>query len=122
MDIKAMHRNGLSIRRLARATGFHRETVRRHLESNAFPEYHKGEQRKSIPDPFRKVIGDYLEEDDYQGTWIFEKPTRTGYGGSYTTVTKVVRAIKGEKRRITYIRFETEPGFQAQVDWATSGS
>ena len=43
--------------------------------------------------------------------------TRMGYTGSYTTVKKAVRAIKGEKRRLAYIRFETEPGFQAQVDW-----
>ena len=40
-----------------------------------------------------------------------------GYTGSYTTVKKAVRAIKGEKRSLAYIRFETEPGFQAQVDW-----
>jgi transposase len=117
MDIKAMHRNGLSIRKIARTTGLHRETVKRHLESNSFPEYHKGGRRKSILDSFRKVIEDYLEEDDYQGTWIFEKLSRMGYTGSYTTVKKVVRAIKGEKRNIAYIRFETEPGFQAQVDW-----
>lgn len=117
MDIKAMHRNGLSIRKIARATGLHRETVKHHLESDSFPEYHKGKRRESILDPFRKVIENYLEEDDYQGTWIFEKLTRMGYKGSYTTVKKVVRAIKGEKKRIAYIRFETEPGFQAQVDW-----
>lgn len=28
-----------------------------------------------------------------------------------------VRAIKNEKTRIAYIRFETEPAFQAQVEW-----
>ena len=30
MDIKAMNRNGLSIRRIAKITGLHRKTVKRH--------------------------------------------------------------------------------------------
>jgi len=32
-------------------------------------------------------------------------------------VKDAVKEIKGEKRHIAYIRFETEPAFQAQVDW-----
>ena len=117
MDIKVMHRNGLSIRRIARTTGLHRETVKRHLESDSFPQYHKTTRRKSILDPYRQLIEEYLDQDDYQATWIFEKLVRMGYTGGCTTVRGVVRVIKGEKRRIAYLRFETEPGFQAQVDW-----
>ncbi len=77
----------------------------------------RGRSGSSILDPFRRVIEDYLEEDGYQATWIFERLTRIGYTGSYTTVKKTVRDIKGEKQRIAYLRFETEPGLQAQVDW-----
>ena len=93
MDIKAMHRNGLSIRKIARTTGLHRDTVKRHLESDSFPEYRNKKGRGSILDPFRKIIEDYLEEDDYQGTWIFEKLTRMGYKGGYTIVKDAVRAL-----------------------------
>mgnify|MGYP000859784259 CR=1 FL=1 len=117
MDIKAMHRNGLSMRKIARLTGLHRDTVKHHIESDSFPEYHKGKRRKSILDPFRKIIEDYLEEDNYQATWIFEKLARMGYKGGYTIVKDAVHAIKGEKKCAAYIRFETEPGYQAQVDW-----
>ena len=117
MDIKAMSRNGLSIRRIAKITGLHRKTVKRHLESTSLPEYHKKERKVSILDPYRPMIDAYLEEDDYQGSWIFDKLTRMGYKGGYTTVKDAVRTIKGEKRHIAYIRFETEPAFQAQVDW-----
>ncbi len=116
MDIKAMHRNGLSIRKIARITGLHRDTVKHHIESNSFPEYHKG-KRQSILDPYRKIIEDYLAEDNYQATWIFERLVRMGYKGGYTIVKDAVRAIKGEKKSKAYIRFETEPGYQAQVDW-----
>ena len=37
MDIKAMSRDGLSIRRIAKITGLHRKTVKRHLESASLP-------------------------------------------------------------------------------------
>ena len=33
MDIKAMNRDGLSIRRIAKITGLHRKTVKRHLRN-----------------------------------------------------------------------------------------
>jgi transposase len=117
MDIKAMNRDGLSIRRIAKITGLHRKTVKRHLESGSLPEYHKKKRRGSILDPYRPMINAYLEEDDYQGSWIFDKLVRMGYEGGHTVVKDAVREIKGEKTRIAYIRFETEPAFQAQVDW-----
>jgi len=63
------------------------------------------------------MIDAYLEEDSYQASWIFDKLMSMGYTGGYTIVKDAVRAIKGEKTRIAYIRFETEPAFQAQVDW-----
>jgi transposase len=117
MDIKAMNRDGLSIRRIAKITGLHRKTVKRHLESDVLPEYTKKQRRGSILDPYRPMIDAYLEEDDYQASWIFDKLLRMGYKGGQTIVKDAVRAIKGEKTRIAYIRFETEPAFQAQVDW-----
>ena len=117
MDIKAMNRDGLSIRRIARITGLHRKTVKRHLESNCLPEYQKKKRRGSILDPYRPMIDAYLEEDDYQASWILDKLVRMGYKGGRTIVKDAVRVIKGEKTRIAYVRFETEPAFQAQVDW-----
>jgi len=117
MDIKAMYRNGLSIRKIARITGLHRLTVKRHVESESFPEYHRTQRRKSVVDPYLKIIEDYLEQDDYQATWIYDRLARMGYTGSYSRVKEVVRSLKGEKRKIAYRRFETEPALQAQVDW-----
>lgn len=117
MDIKAMHRNGMSIRKIARATGLHRMTVRRHLDADSLPQYHKEGRRPSILDPYRSIITDYLDEDSYQATWIFERLQRMGYKGGYTTVRDFVLSVKEQKARIAYVRFETEPGLQAQVDW-----
>ena len=48
MDIIAMHRNGYSIRKIAKLHGIHRDTVKRHLQSNSFPEYQKEKRKISI--------------------------------------------------------------------------
>jgi len=94
VDIKAMNRNGLSIRRIAKITGLHRKTVKRHLESTSLHEYHKTKRKGSILDPFRPMIDAYLEEDDYQASWIFDKLAGMGYTGGYTIVKDAVREIK----------------------------
>lgn len=117
MDIIAMHRLGLSVRKIARKLGIHRNTVKKHLEANEFPRYHKRKKGVSILEPYKQLINGYLDQDDCQATWIFDRIKRIGYAGSYDTVKRYVSDIKGQKTRLAYIRFETEPGLQAQVDW-----
>ena len=36
---------------------------------------------------------------------------------SYDTVKTHVRSLKKHRARLAFIRFETEPGHQGQVDW-----
>jgi len=117
MDIIAMHHSGLSVRNISRALGIHRKTVKKHIEADAFPQYHKRKRGISILEPYKQIINDYLDQDDYQGTWIFDRLKQSGYPGSYDTVKHYVADIKEQKTRLAYIRFETEPGLQAQVDW-----
>ena len=117
MDIISLHRQGLSMRAIARRLGIHRNTVKKHIESETWPQYRKKKRQKSILDPYRQVIDDYLAEDAYQATWILERIKNMGYSGSYETVRDYVRSVKERRSRLAYIRFETEPGRQAQVDW-----
>jgi transposase len=116
MDIIALHRQGYSIRSISKKLGIHRDTVKRHLESNSFPQCRK-KRNKSILDPYRQAIKDYLEQDNYQSTWIYDRLKNMGYTGSYDTIKVYVRKIKEQETRLAYVRFETEPGLQAQVDW-----
>jgi transposase len=117
MDIIALHRQGHSIRSIAKKLGIHRNTVKKHLENNTFPHYKKNKRKRSILEPYAQIIKDYLEQDDYQAIWVFDRLKRMGYGGSYDTVKIHVRKIKEQQARLAYARFETEPGLQAQVDW-----
>ena len=117
MDIHSLRRDGLSIRAIAKKLGIHRQTVKNHLAATSLPRYHKKKHRPSVLDPFRQIIKDYVEQDDYQTTWIFDRLKKMGYVGSYETVRDFVRPLKEQQTRLAYIRFETEPGLQAQVDF-----
>ena len=107
MELNAMRRNGKSIRAIARETGRHRNTVRKHLAGGEFTRYHKGRRRESILAPYLQAIENYLEEDDYRATRIFENLKNRGYTGGYDTVKRQVRTVKARKSRLAYARFET---------------
>lgn len=117
MDIISLHRQGLSMRAIARKLGIHRDTVKKHIEGKSLPQYRKNKRLESILDPYRQTIDDYLAEDDYQATWLLDRLKNMGYSGSYETVRDYVRLVKERHNRLAYTRFETEPGLQAQVDW-----
>ena len=117
MDIITLHRQGFSHRKIAEKLGIHRNTVKKYIESKGLPTYTKSNRQNSILDPYRQLIDDYLAEDDYQATWIFDRLQKSGYQGSYKTVQGYVRSVKDRRGRLAYSRFETEPGLQAQVDW-----
>lgn len=117
MDIHSLHRDGLSQRAIAKKLGIHRNTVKAHLEATGLPQYRKHKRRQSCLDPYKKIIRDYLDQDDYQATWLLDRVRNLGYTGSYETLRDFVRPLKEQKTRLAYIRFETEPGLQAQVDF-----
>jgi transposase len=51
---------------------------------------------------------------------IYEFIKKQGYDGKYTIVKDYCRSMKQEKQKEATIRFETNPGLQAQVDWKES--
>ncbi len=117
MDVFTLRRQGHSIRSIAKKLGLHRDTVTKYLEKGELPRYTKGKRRESILSPYKEVIQDLLAEDAYQATWIFERIQHLGYPGGYDTVRHYVQGIKEQQSRLAYIRFETEPGRQGQMDW-----
>ena len=118
MDIFLLERQGLSQRQIAKRLGVSRNTVKKFIESQGFPGRSKYGPRKSQLDPYKDNIEFWLNEDsEYKATWIYDRLCNLDFSGSYEIVKRRVREIKAEKQRIAYMRFETEPGFQAQVDF-----
>ena len=119
MDILMLKRKGMSQRKIAKKLGLSRNTVKKYLENPEFPGSRgRIRKRKSLLDPYRDNIKTWLEEDlDYTATWIYDRLTAMGFHGSYEIVKRKVGEIKAERQKIAYMRFETEPGYQGQVDF-----
>jgi len=117
MDIWVLHRQGHSQRSISRITGLNRRTISKYLEAGKIPQY-KVENRTSGLEPYYQMISDWLRSEDYKATRIYELVSLQGYRGSYEMVKRYVRKIKQERDRVAYLRFETHPGLQAQVDLA----
>ncbi len=116
MEIWSLKRQGLSHRAIARRLGLDRRTVKRHLAEREFPRYNTV-NRMSALEPYHSLIRDWLSQEDYQATRIYELVLLQGFRGSYETVKRYARQIKEKRDRIAYVRFETVPGLQAQVDF-----
>ena len=119
MDIMALHRKGLKQRAIARKLGISRNTVKKYIETPdlAF-ESSQPRNRKSRLDPYSDNIKAWVEEDsEYTATWIYDRLSNMGFIGSYEIVKRQVRRIKENYHKVAYMRFETEPGYQAQVDF-----
>ena len=119
MEIHQLASRGLSQRAIARKLGLHRATVKKYLEQpDQAGTYHLRQPRPSLLDPFVPTIEAWLAEDvQYTATWIYDRLRAMGFPGSYEIVKRTVREIKTTLQRVAYIRFETEPAHQAQVDF-----
>lgn len=119
MDIRALHRQGLSYAEIGRTVGRDWRTVKRYLTSGAQPRY----RRKRAPsklDPFKPLIDQWLAKDGgLEATRIHQDLVRDyGFTGSYPTVRRYVDRARPRTPEPPEERFETAPGHQAQVDWS----
>ena len=116
MEILVLKKKGLTQRQIARKPGISRNTVKKYIENQGYPEIDRNKpNRKSLLDRFQGNLVAWLEEDmEYKATWIYDRLRPIGFGGSYEIVKRAVHDIKEERQRIGYMRFETEPGYQLQ--------
>jgi transposase len=119
LDILTLNNRGLSQRGIARRLGISRTTVQKYLENpdRAFAPAAE-RKRKSQLDEFADNIEAWISEDPfYTATWIYDRLRAMGFSGSYEIVKRRVSKIKNKRQAVAYMRFETEPGYQAQVDF-----
>jgi len=100
MDILEVHRQGHSMRWIAKKLGIHRNTVKKYITQKKQPKYRKQKRRESILAPYHQMIRDWLEQDDYRATWIFDKLKSLGYSGGYDTVRYFVGDVKRQKESL----------------------
>lgn len=119
---------GLSKAAIARQVGIDRRTVYRWLDAGALELdsetglLPKAERRAPQPcklDPYRDIIRTRLDTyPELSAVRLFEEVKAAGYPGGYTQVRDFVRQVRPAPEPEPLVRFETEPGHQAQVDFA----
>lgn len=122
MDIKLLHKEGHSIRQIAKATGFSRNTIRQVLRQKS-PLPFQTPERPSKLDPFKAYLSARYLATGLSATRLFEEIKAQGFTGSIIILRRFLRTLKAgtlAQKKAT-VRFETAPGQQAQVDWAYCG-
>lgn len=121
-EIHNLKNQGCSSRSIATQLLLNRETVSNYLEN---PEKLITKRKKSsILEPYHEEIGRLLKDDQYAtATVILQRIKSSGYEGEVTIVRDYLRGKRGKIRdREAFIRFESKPGEQMQIDWGHFGS
>lgn len=124
-QIRLAHRDGLSIRALARKFKCSRQFVRKAL-LHAEPPGYQQTQARSCPtiDPFKSIIDQILQDDQHAppkqrhfATQIFQRLVQEhGYQGSYYPVCRYIRT-KRLAQQETFIPLNHTPGSRLECDF-----
>jgi transposase len=120
--IRDLYSQGFSISKIARQTGYARETVRKYLNKKTAPEPQKRPGRKSKLDPYKPYILEKLNEGPYTASRLYREIKEMGFDGGKTIVKDFVREVRPKQGVTAILRYETKPGVQAQVDWGELGT
>lgn len=123
-----MHGQGWSIRALQKHFGVGRNTIRRILRKHnclrdqghdRLAQKRRAVFRSSKLDPFVPQIKELFEKyPDITGQRVFEQLKDVGYEGGISILRDRLRILRPRPKKEPVVRFETEPGGQAQMDWS----
>jgi len=117
VDILVLHKQGYTPTEIARQVACDPRTVRRYVaDPTLLTKPATRAKRGSLLDPYRARLEE-MAHADFHASTILRQLRQAGYPGGYTLVKDAVQAIKEARQRLAYVRFETEPGQQAQVDF-----
>jgi len=118
--IKDQYRRGVTISDIARETGHDRKTIRAIVKGPTIPPRKRKGRAKKL-DPFVPYLEKRIEEGVLNCNKLLEEIQKRGYQGGKSLLKTFVQPYRQARRPEATVRFETEPGEQAQVDWAHFG-
>ena len=121
VEIRVLRRQGKSIREIARVLEVSRNTVRRYLRVEGLPRYER-EARPSKLDAFKRYLDERVKAaapDWIPATVLLRELRALGYLGGYSILKDHLAVLRPLAKPEPLIRFETDPGRQMQVDFAT---
>lgn len=121
MEIKILARRGMGIRTIARELGISKNTVRKYLRGEACkPDDHRGPGRPRKLAPYEDWIRRRVEGAHpirLPATVLHREVAAMGFDGTERTVRRFVATLYPEQPAEAVQRYETAPGYQAQMDW-----
>ena len=123
MDVVQMHAEGMTFSEIADATGYHRATVAQWIKAGGPPPKRRpAQQRVVVTDRWQQRIADLVREHPaLLSTSIYDVLVAEGFDGSYPTVVRAVRMLRGPRfkaAKLVSMPIETAPGAEAQFDFA----
>jgi transposase len=120
LDAHVLQGQGYTQRQIGEMLNVTERTVRNYLRYS--PRERKRPVRKSKVDPYKPFIDEILEKNaSYNGEVLVDRLMRLGYSGKKSIVKDYVAKVRKRLLNQAVMRFETEPGLQAQVDWKDFG-
>ena len=121
--IHSLHQKGLNISEIARLTKLNRKTIRKRLHNVELKASKRLILNQSKLDPYKKYIVDFLDKSKARIPYsvILLDIQELGYTGGRSILQELLTKYYRERVIVKdpVVRFETEPGLQAQVDWTT---
>lgn len=118
--IRELLREGLAISEIARRTGHDRKTIRKIRDALRHPQPQERRRRGSKLDPYTQYLRQRVAAGVLNAVKLQEELRRQGYTGEVTLIRRFLHPLRQWVPVVTE-RFETPPGHQAQVDWASCG-
>ncbi|MFZ3116222.1 MAG: IS21 family transposase [Syntrophales bacterium] len=115
---------GCSARQIAQQLRIGRETVKKYLDH---PERTVSDRKPKASklDAYREKIDSFLEEfPDVKAPVVLQRLKSEGFDGRVTIVRSYLQKKRSEqcRNREAFIRFESAPGRQLQIDWGHFGA
>jgi transposase len=97
--IRALHAEGLSLRKIARAVGVSVKRVRRYLRAERCPDWNPGRQRPTQLDRFTAEVGAWIAQGGRNAAELYRKLLAQGCRASYDAVRRFVSRRLGSTGR-----------------------
>jgi transposase len=117
LQVKLFDKDGSSKSEIARLLGIDWKTVQKAISEEKIPSY-PSRIRISKLNPFKDYIKIRLNDGVTNAVKLLREIKQRGYTGGISILRDFVLPLRQEQKRQAWIRFETMPGEQAQVDWA----
>jgi transposase len=113
-QVKTLHAQGLNILQIAKQLHLSRQTVRKYIASQTFPDIQRSNRQKSILDPYAAYLQTRWDEGCHDSRQLWREIRAQGYSGSIRMVWLWV-ALRREPERKGRPSVRQVPPFQPSV-------